>query len=105
MVVIPDRARSATAAATAGIAWPVIAPVSPRQRATYSTPSTSTSRAPEALARNSGNAPAPPGGGRGERGRAGPPGHPRPCAGGEQGAVGLVGGGLGLRVALDEAAL
>jgi hypothetical protein len=58
MVVIPCWARRATASATAGSAWPPMAPVSPRQRSTYSTPSTSTSRAPDARATKTGKAPA-----------------------------------------------
>ena len=52
IVVMPVRARSWTASATSGSAWPVIAPVSPRHRSTYSRPSTSVNRAPEAVSKN-----------------------------------------------------
>ena len=42
---------------TAGRAWPAIAPVSPRQKSTYSRPSTSTKCPPDAESNTSGNAP------------------------------------------------
>ena len=57
MVVMPVRARSEMASAICGSPWPVIAPVSPRHRSTYSMPSTSVSRAPVAWSKNNGNAP------------------------------------------------
>ena len=57
IVVMPVRARSAIASATWGSACPVIAPVSPRQRSTYSRPSTSVSRAPVAVSKVSGKLP------------------------------------------------
>ena len=56
--VVPRRICSATATAAASGAWPVIAPVSPRQRSTYSFPSTSLNRAPEASSTKTGNGPA-----------------------------------------------
>ena len=58
IAVIPAAARSATARTTGAGACPAIAPVSPRQRSTYSCPSTSTTRAPFASARKSGYGPA-----------------------------------------------
>ena len=56
-MVMPAAACRATASATWGSACPVMAPVSPRQRSTYSSPSTSTSRAPVAEAAKTGKAP------------------------------------------------
>ena len=56
--VVPLRTWSQTASAVAAGAWPVMAPVSPRHRSTYSIPSTSVKRAPEASATKTGNAPA-----------------------------------------------
>ena len=58
IVVMPSRARCSSASATAGRACPVMAPVSPRHRSTYSWPSTSTNRAPSARSTNTGKAPA-----------------------------------------------
>ena len=58
IVVMPFVARSAMAAETAGRACPVMAPVSPRHRSTYSIPSTSVNRAPLAESTNNGNEPA-----------------------------------------------
>jgi len=52
--VIPRAACSATARTTGSGEWPVIAPVSPRQRSTYSRPSTSRKRAPHASSANTG---------------------------------------------------
>ena len=57
IVVAPRPARSATVAVTAGTAWPPIAPVSPRQRSTYSWPSTSRNVPAAASATNSGKSP------------------------------------------------
>ncbi len=57
MNVMPCFARSAITATAAGGECPVIAPVSPRQKSTYSWPSTSTTRAPDASAANTGNCP------------------------------------------------
>ena len=48
MSVIPRAACSATARATGSGECPVIAPVSPRQKSTYSIPSTSRKCAPDA---------------------------------------------------------
>ena len=53
----PRDACSAIAATVAAGEWPVIAPVSPRQRSTYSLPSTSLTWAPSASAANTGVAP------------------------------------------------
>ena len=57
IAVAPRPICSATAALTAGSAWPPIAPVSPRQRSTYSWPSTSSNRPPSAAATYNGNGP------------------------------------------------
>src|SRR5439155_914831 len=56
--VTPRRAWAAIASAVGAGEWPVIAPVSPRQKSTYSIPSTSVNRAPEASATKTGKAPA-----------------------------------------------
>ena len=56
--VIPSRARFATVSTTTSGECPVIAPVSPRHRSTYSCPSTHVKRAPFACATKTGNAPA-----------------------------------------------
>src|SRR5919201_1021539 len=56
--VIPRAACSATARTAGEGECPVIAPVSPRQKSTYSCPSTSRKRAPEASAAKTGNPPA-----------------------------------------------
>ena len=58
IVVIPRPSCAATASTTAGGPCPGIAPVSPRQRSTYSWPSTSTIRAPEASCVKTGKPPA-----------------------------------------------
>ena len=50
IVVIPRFAWAAKTSASPAGAWPTIAPVSPRQRSTYSWPSTSRNRAPSASA-------------------------------------------------------
>ena len=57
IAVIPLATRSWTAATVGGGEWPVIAPVSPRQRSAYTLPSTSVTSAPEADSKNTGNAP------------------------------------------------
>ncbi len=57
IAVIPSTSRSLTAATVAGGAWPVIAPVSPRQRSAYTLPSTSTSSAPSARSKKTGKSP------------------------------------------------
>jgi len=54
MRVIPLAACSAIASTASFGAWPVIEPVSPRHRSTYSRPSTSVNRAPCASATNTG---------------------------------------------------
>jgi hypothetical protein len=66
--IVVDRS---TAAASPLPPCPVIAPVSPRQKSTYSMPSTSTNRAPSAV-------------GDVHRERSGPPRHPRHRHTGEQ---------------------
>ena len=55
--VIPRGACAAIARSVGSGAWPVIAPVSPRQKSTYSWPSTSVKRAPSASAANTGKPP------------------------------------------------
>ena len=55
--MIPRGACSAIARSVGSGAWPVIAPVSPRQRSTYSWPSTSVKRAPFACAAKTGKPP------------------------------------------------
>ena len=57
MVVMPRPACRCTASVMNALAWPVIAPVSPRAKSTYSMPSTSTTRAPWASAKKIGNEP------------------------------------------------
>ncbi|MNC28963.1 hypothetical protein D3C75_771950 [compost metagenome] len=54
MVVRPRPACSRRAAAIGAGEWPNMLPVSPRQKSTYSRPSTSTKRAPSARSTNSG---------------------------------------------------
>ncbi len=54
---MPREACVVIASVIWGRAWPVIAPVSPRHRSTYSWPSTSVSLAPEARSTKSGNRP------------------------------------------------
>ena len=58
IAVEPRAAWAATACTTGSGAWPAIAPVSPRQRSTYSWPSTSTTRAPFASWTKTGKPPA-----------------------------------------------
>ena len=87
MVVMPRLARSASASVTWGSACPVIAPVSPRQRSTYSFPSTSVSRAPGRVLDE-------------HREPARPAGHPGHRYAGEQVAAGLDGQVGGARVAV-----
>ena len=53
-VVMPRTARSRIASATPTSPCPVIAPVSPRQKSTYSMPSASTNLAPSACSKNTG---------------------------------------------------
>ena len=55
--VMPRGACAAIARSVGSGAWPVIAPVSPRQKSTYSCPSTSRKRAPFASAANTGKPP------------------------------------------------
>ena len=55
MRVIPRAACSATARTVGSGEWPAIAPVSPRQKSTYSIPSTSRKRAPCASAAKTGS--------------------------------------------------
>ena len=55
--MIPRAACSATARTVGSGEWPVIAAVSPRQKSTYSWPSTSVKRAPCASAANTGKPP------------------------------------------------
>ncbi len=55
--VIPLADWSITAFSVGAGAWPVMAPVSPRQKSTYSIPSTSTNRAPSASSTKTGNPP------------------------------------------------
>src|SRR6516225_2767293 len=55
---MPPRTRFATASATTSGECPVIAPVSPRHRSTYSRPSASVKCAPFAFVTNTGNSPA-----------------------------------------------
>ena len=83
------RAWSASASATSGSAWPAIAPVSPRQKSTYSMPSTSVNRAPVAVVEE-------------ERERAGPAGHPRHRHAAEQMARPSAGHRLRTRMQFDE---
>jgi hypothetical protein len=60
MVLAPPRpaSRRVTASTTAAGEWPAIAPVSPRQKSTYSWPSMSVTRAPRAPATYTGKPPA-----------------------------------------------